>query len=139
MAENYLEIQRLSLSYHAKQYQLAMLLAFNCINHMELRKFLVSKFYKKFLIIDMVDVSNKILWKNYYVPDWTRNMSSLLWSWNDCEYHCAFPYRNWKLYYTIIIIYVVVKHSGKISKNSVVGRIIWSRVNVFHEISRLRQ
>ena len=61
MAENYLEIQRLSLSYHAKQYQLAMLLAFNCINHMELRKFLVSKFYKKFLIIDMVDVSNKIL------------------------------------------------------------------------------
>ena len=57
MAENYLEIQRLSVSYHAKQYQLAMLLAY----HMELRKFLVSKFYKKFLIIDMVDVSNKIL------------------------------------------------------------------------------
>ena len=28
MAENYLEIQR--LSYHAKQYQLVMLLVFNC-------------------------------------------------------------------------------------------------------------
>ena len=35
MAENYLEIQR--LSYHAKQYQLVMLLVFNCNNHMEVK------------------------------------------------------------------------------------------------------
>ena len=84
-----------------------------------------------------------VLWEkfepNLLVWNWARNMSGLLWGWNDCDCHCAFPYRNWKLYYTIIIIYVVVKHSGKISKNTVVGRIIWSRVNVFHEISRLRQ
>lgn len=62
MAENYLEIQR--LSYHAKQYQLVMLLVFDCINHIEHRKFIVSKFEKNILIIDMGDVDNKILWKN---------------------------------------------------------------------------
>ena len=59
MAENYLEIQR--LSYHAKQYQLVMLLVFNCINHMELRKFLVSKFPRKFLIMHMGEITIKIL------------------------------------------------------------------------------
>ena len=45
MAENYLEIQR--LSYHAKQYQLVMLFVFDCINHIEHRKFIVSKFKKE--------------------------------------------------------------------------------------------
>lgn len=44
-----------------------MLLVFNCINHMELRKFLVSKFEKNILIVDMGDVDNKILWKNQLI------------------------------------------------------------------------
>ena len=119
MAENYLEIQR--LSYHAKQYQLVMLLVFNCINHMELRKFLVSKFEKNILIVDMGDIDNKILWKNQIEL-------------GICQTYCEvemivnvivhFHIEIGNFIILIIIIYEVVKHVGKISKNTVVGRII---------------